>query len=240
MARTYEWSQKVAAAIAALPERDGEAFWALVEGSGHGAAPRTAPLVPEVLAYLVREAYGCGARVRVERLVAVLWDRYAPHVLYYASQYQTRLLRGITADDVAIEVFTLLCNRLRNAEATTFYECCFLPGLKRLTLDKVQRLDDEPLVSLTVQRAEGEEEEQDLPDHGAIDPQEQAEEGERHEALRQLLPSLLDGLPERARRTAYLLMQGKGEGEIAADIGVSTRMVTNYKVMIRKALTELA
>ena len=239
MARTYEWSQKVTAAIAALPERDCTAFWTLVEGGGHDGVSRAAPPPPEVLAYLIREAYGCGARGRAERLVAALWDRFAAHVLYYAKQYQTRLLRGITAEDVAIEVFTLLCNRLRNAEATTFYECCFLPGLKRLTLDKVQRLDDEPLVSLTVQREEGEEEEQDLPDHGALDPQEQAEEGERHEALRQLLPALLDGLPERARRTAYLLMQGRGEGEIAADIGVSTRMVTNYKAMIRKALVEL-
>lgn len=243
MTRTYEWSQRVADAIAALPPRGSAAFWALVEHSGddrRAARGSGGPPAAEVLAYLVREAYAAGDRALAERVFAVLWDRYAGHVLFYAREYRTRLQRSLTAEDVAVDVFTTLCTRLRNAGDVTFYECCFLPGLKRLTLDKVQRMDDEPLVSLTVQRDEGAEEEQhDLPDHAAVDPLEHVEEVERHEDLRALLPDRLRGLPEKAQRAAWLLMQGKAEGEIATSLGVSTRMVTNYKAAIRQALSGL-
>jgi DNA-binding CsgD family transcriptional regulator len=235
MARTYEWSQRIATLIARLPVRGSAAFWALVEGSGQEAA-----LPPEVLAYLVREAYAQSEPARAERVFSLLWDRYAAHVFYYARAYSARLQRAMTAEDVMIDVFTLLCQRLRVATDVTFYECCFLPGIKRLTLDKVQRMEDEPLVSLTVQREEGDEEQQqDLPDHAAIDPMEHAEERERQEDLRALLPERLHDLAEKAQRTALLLMQGRTEGEIAGELGVTTRMVTNYKAAIRRALSDL-
>ena len=237
MARTYTWSVRVAGTIAALPERDSRAFWELVEGTGDADTP----LAPEVLAFLIREAFARGAQARAERLFSVLWRRYAAHVLFYARQYQARLQRSLTGEDVAVEVFSLLCARLRTATDVTFYECCFLPGLKRLTLDKVQRLPDEPVVSLTVQRdTEAEEEQQDLADPGAVDPHEQAEASEYQEALRALLPARLHGLQPKVQMTARLLMQGKAEGEIAAALGVSTRMVTNYKAVLRQALAGLA
>lgn len=235
MARTYEWSQRIAELIARLPARGSAAFWALVEGSGQDSS-----LPPEALAYLVREAYAQGEAARAERVFTVLWDRYATHVAYYARGYAARLQRALTADDVMVDVFTLLCQRLRAATDVTFYECCFLPGLKRLTLDKVQRMEDAPLVSLTVQREEGDEDQQqDLPDQAAIDPMEHAEERERQEDLRALLPERLRDLPEKAQRTALLLMQGRTESEIAGEIGVTTRMVTNYKAAIRRALSDL-
>lgn len=238
MAKTYTWSGRVAATITALPERDSRAFWEVVEGTGDAGTPLVAP---EVLAFLVREAFARGASARAERLYAVLWRRYAANVLFYASQYQGRLQRSLTGEDVAVEVFALLCSRLRAATDVTFYECCFLPGLKRLTLDKVQRLPDEPLVSLTVQRdADAEEEQQDLEDPGAVDPHEQAELSEYQEELRGTLPARLQGLQPKVQMTARLLMQGKAEGEIAAALGVSTRMVTNYKAVLRQALAGLA
>jgi DNA-directed RNA polymerase specialized sigma24 family protein len=193
-----------------------------------------------VLAYLVRLAYAHGERAAAERIFAVLWDRFAAHVIFYAQGYRSRLRRGVEAEDVVVDVFATLCARLRSAEGCTFYEACFLFGLKRLTLDKVQRMPDEPLVSLTQTREEGEEEEQrDLEDREAPDPREQAERGEQRSELRQALPSRLHGLPDRARHTAWLLMQGRSEGEIAATLGVSTRMVTNYKAAIRTALDGL-
>ena len=236
MAKTYTWSGRVAATIAALPERDSPAFWELVERTGDGGVA----LAPEVLAFLVRESFAHGALARAERLYAVVWRRFAGHVLVYARQYQARLQRSLTAEDVAVEVFALLCARLRAATDVTFYECCFLPGLKRLTLDKVQRLPDEPLVSLTVQRdEEAEEEQQDLEDPGAADPHEEAEMSEYQEELRAVLPARLHGLPPKVQTTAHLLMQGKAEGEIAAALGVSTRMVTNYKAVLRQALAGL-
>lgn len=236
MARTYEWSQRVAVLIAQLPARESVAFWERVEGAGDAAR-----LPPEVLAYLVREAYAAGERARAERVFAALWDRYAAHVSYYAREYTARLQRALTAEDVMVDVFTLLCQRLRAAADVTFYECCFLPGLKRLTLDKVQRMEDEPVVSLTVGREEGSEEEQqqDLLDPMAVDPVERAEEQERQEDLRAMLPERLRDLPEKAQRTALLLMQGRTEGEIAGELGVTPRMVTNYKAAIRRSLRDM-
>src|SRR5690348_16695165 len=114
MTRTYEWSRRVADAIAALPPRGSAAFWALVEGGGENRRAASGPGAPpaEVLAYLVREAYALGDRALAERVFAVLWDRYAGHVLFYAREYRTRLQRSLTVEDVTVDVFTTLCTRL--------------------------------------------------------------------------------------------------------------------------------
>lgn len=239
MTSTYTWSTRVEQRIAQLPLVDGaiptddRAFWAHVEAVGDGALP------PEVLAYLVRIAYKQGTRSAVDRLVSLLWDRYGPHVAYYARGYGGRLRRMVEVDDVAVDVFSILTDRLRRADGVTFYEACFLPGLKRLTLDKVQRLHDEPLISLTTSQDEGDAEEQrEVPDDGAVDPHDEALENERRAEMRRAIPLQLRGLPERVLSAAVLLMEGKSEKEIADALGVSTRMVTNYKAALRRALVE--
>lgn len=233
MARTYEWSRRIADLIEALPAWGSADFWLALEDGGS----RTA-LPAEVLAYVVRAAYARDERSLAERAFALLWARHASHVIYYARDYRMRLQRSVTAEDVAVDVFATLATRLRGATGVTFYECCFLPGLKRLTLDKVQRMEDEPLVSLTVEREDGEEE-HDVQDQAAVDPFEHVEVLEEREELRAALPAYLIDLPERAQRTALGLMHGQTESQIAAALGVSTRMVTNYKAAIRRVLADL-
>jgi RNA polymerase sigma factor (sigma-70 family) len=239
MAKEYVWSARVAAAVAALPPHDGRLpteyarFWPMVESRGSAALP------PEVLAYLLRIAHAQGDRAAAERLFTELWDRYAPYVASYARRYQQRLQRMVTIDDVTVDVFVSLNSRLSSASGITFFEACFLPGLKRLTLDKVQRLPDEPTTSLTMTPDEGDGDAQwDMPDPDAEDPQERSEERERRQALREALPPMLQSLPERVQQTARMLMDGMSEGEIARQIGVTPRMVTNYKAAIRSALAE--
>jgi mycothiol synthase len=239
MSATYTWSPRVERLIDALPLAGGRlpiddgGFWSVVEAAGDTALP------PEVLAYLVRIAYAQNLRGAVDRLFGLIWDRYAAHVVAYARRYSARLQRMVAVEDVVVDVFALLAERLRKAAGVTFYEACFLLGLKRLTLDKVQRLADEPLLSLTVGGEDGEEEEQrEFPDPGAVDPQAQALDSERLAALHRALPVRLHGLPDRVLQTAVLLMAGRGEKEIAEALGVSTRMVTNYKATLRRALAE--
>ena len=105
-------------------------------------------------------AYAAEDGEAIDRLCGVLWDRAAPKVAYYARNYSQRFQRSITVDDITVEVFEILFRRLRQAEGITFYEAIFVRGLQLLTLDKVQRLKDEPLDSLAVQPPDSDEEEQ--------------------------------------------------------------------------------
>jgi DNA-directed RNA polymerase specialized sigma24 family protein len=241
MARTYQWSPKVAAIIATLPMRDGQvslrdpALWALIET--HEATQ----LPLEVIAYLVRMAYVTADEQAIERLCVVLWDRAASRVAYYARAYSQRLQRSVTVEDVTVEVFEILCRRLRSAEGITFYEAIFVEGIKLLTLDKVRRLKDEPLESLAVQSPDGDEEEQrDLVDPEAIDPQAHAEQTEARGILSTELGARLRGLREPEYQTALLLMQGLSETAIAGRLGVTTRTITNHKAAIRRLLADFS
>jgi DNA-directed RNA polymerase specialized sigma24 family protein len=169
----------------------------------------------------------------------VLWDRAAPRVAYYASSYTQMLQRAITIEDVTVEVFALLSRRLAAADGITFYEAIFHEGLKRLTLDKVQRLPDPPLESLAMQSPESDEEEQrDLPDPRAIDPQAHAEQSEAQRLLSTELGARLRELREPQYQTALLLMQGYSESAIASRLGVTTRTITNHKAAIRRVLAD--
>ena len=236
MAKIYEWSPTVRAAIGALPPLLSPPFWQAVEGHGQGSPP----LPPEVLAYLVRETYARGEHAMAERVFAVLLERCGRYVIAWARDFQGRLYGAQTAEDVLVEVFTLLWNRLIAAKGATFYEACFMRGLKRLTQDKLFRLPDEPTVSITMSQDEGEDEQQDIADHAATDPHEHAERLEWQADLRQELAQRLHERPASIQRTAWLLMQGRGEGEIARELRVSTRMVTNYKAALRALLADLA
>jgi len=233
MSKDYVWSAPVAASIEALPAFGGASFWSLLEQQS---------VAPEVLAYLVRVGSAAGDVRSAERVFAFIWDRAASYVLHWAQAFSSRLERARTAEDVLVEVFTTLWRRLirSGSDEVTFYECCFLRGLKQLTQDVTFRLPAEDSVSLTTELPEdGQEEQQDLPDPDAVDPLEHLEAQERRSALRAALPDHLFGLPEKVQRTAFLLMANHGEGEIARMLGVSTRMVTNYKATIRQALTGL-
>jgi DNA-directed RNA polymerase specialized sigma24 family protein len=239
--KTYQWSPKVAASIATLPALDGQvsltdpALWALVE------RPDATPLPLEVIAYLVRLAYAAADEQAIDRLFAVLWDRAAPRVAHCAHAYSQRLRRSITIDDITVEVFEILFRRLRQAEGITFYEAVFFEGLNLLTLDKVRRLKDEPLESLGAPLPNGDEDEQrDLPDPQAIDPQAHAEQRESQQFLSTQLGARLRELREPQYQTALLLMQGLSEGEIARRLGVTTRTITNHKATIRRLLADLS
>jgi DNA-directed RNA polymerase specialized sigma24 family protein len=239
MARTYQWSPKVAAIIESLPMHNGQVslrdpvLWTLVETYDAAQLPL------EVVAYLARLAYATADEQAIDRLFDVLWERAAPRVAYYARAYSQRLQRSITVEDVTVEVFEILFRRLRSAEGITFYEAIFVEGLKLLTLDKVRRLKDEPLESLAVQSPDGDEEEQrDLPDPEAVDPQVQAEQSEAHGILSTELGARLRGLREPEYQTALLLMQGLSETAIAGRLGVTTRTITNHKAAIRRLLAD--
>ncbi len=241
MARVYEWPARIAASIAALPAHEhglpahDERFWALVEATGDNALPL------EVLAYLARTAYAHGQPAAADRLFAEIWNRSCYTLAVYARRKHGHYLDGaISADDVLVEVFGLLGTRLRNAVGITFYEVAFLGGLRKLVSDQGRALDRSFVSSLDATRGDGEEEEQrDIRDEQAIDPDLQVREDESHWELRNVVRGRLADLPTRARRTALLMIQWQNEKEIATALGVSTRMVRNYKAQIRAALDGL-
>jgi DNA-directed RNA polymerase specialized sigma24 family protein len=241
MARTYEWSPKLAATIATLPPHehglpvvDGR-FWSTVEAAGDEA-----PAL-ELLAYLVRQAYAHGQRAAAERVFAALWERAHSQVIGFAVRKLGGYLGGdLDAEDIVVEAFRLLGVRLRAASGITFYEVTFLGGLKRLVLDQRRGLDTMFVETLSVSPDEGDEGEQrELHDTAAIDPEQQALDRDRRKELRRVIPERLAALPQRARQTAYLLQQFQSETAIAETLGVTTRMVRNYKASIREALAGL-
>jgi DNA-directed RNA polymerase specialized sigma24 family protein len=241
MARIYDWSPQLAEAIAALPTHEqglpvaDQCFWSVVEASGDEA-----PAL-ELLAYLVRQAYAHGQRAAAERVFAALWERAHSQVIGFAVRKLGGYLGGdLDAADIVVEAFRLLGVRLRASTGITFYEVTFLGGLKRLVLDQRRGLDTMFVETLSVSPDEGDEGEQrELRDTAAIDPEQQALDRDRREELRRVIPERLAALPHRARQTAYLLQQFQSETAIAEALGVTTRMVRNYKASIREALAGL-
>lgn len=242
MARTYEWSPRLAEAIASLPPHEqglpvaDQCFWSLVEAIGD-AAPAL-----EVLAYLVRHAYAHGQRAAAERVFAILWERAHNQVIWFAVRALGGYLGGdLDAADIVVEAFRLLGARLRAATGVTFYEVTFLGGLKRLVLDQRRGLDTTFVETLSVSPDEGGEGEQrELCDAGALDPEQEALDRDRQDELRRAIPQRLAALPPRIQQTAYLLQQFQGETAIAESLGVTTRMVRHYKARIRDALAGLS
>jgi hypothetical protein len=241
MARVYEWPARIAASIAALPEHANclpahdRHFWALVEGTGDGALPL------EVLAYLARTAYAHGQIDAAGRVFAEIWRRSSNTIALYALRKHGHYVSGaVSAEDIVVEVFGRLGVRLRNATSITFYEVAFLGGARILVSDQGRELDKTFASSLDTPRADGEGEEQhDIRDEDAIDPQRQVGDDESHHELQGLVHDRLSALPVRVRQTALLLMQWHTETAIASALGVSTRMVRHYKAQIRAALDGL-
>jgi len=241
MARTYEWPPHIAEAIAALPLHDrgspvtDPAFWAVVEATGDGA-----PAL-EVLAYLVRWAYVQGQRPVAERVFAALWARAHNQLIAFAVRALGGYLGGeVDADDIVVEAFRLLGVRLRAAIGITFYEVTFLGGLKKLVLDQRRGLDTRFVETLSISSEdEGEGEQREVHDTNALDPEQQAVAADSQDELRRVIPARLATLAPRAQQTAFLLQQFQSETAIAASLGVTTRMVRNYKARIRDALAGL-
>jgi DNA-directed RNA polymerase specialized sigma24 family protein len=241
MARVYEWPARIASSIAALPKHANglpahdQHFWALVEETGDGALPL------EVLAYLARTAYVHVQRQAAERVFAAIWQRSSHTIALYALRKHGHYVSGpVSAEDIVVEVFSRLGARLRNATGITFYEVAFLGGARILVSDQGRELDKTFVSSLDMPRVDGDDEEQhEIRDDDAIDPQGQVDVDESRDELQGLVHDRLTALPPRVRQTALLLTQWQTETAIAAELGVSTRMVRMYKAQLRAALDGL-
>jgi DNA-directed RNA polymerase specialized sigma24 family protein len=241
MARIYEWPARVAAAIATLPdcenglpEQDLQ-FWARVDAVDDSALPL------EVLAYLARTAYKHNQHSAADRVFAAIWSRASQSIALYAMRKHGHYLAGaLSAEDIVVEVFSRLGTRLRSASGITFYEVALLGGVRIMVNDHGRDIDRTFVASLDTPSRDADSDEQyDLIDDGAVDPDHQIGIDESRLALRGDVHQRLERLPPRARQTATLLMQWQSETAIATALGVSTRMVRNYKAQIRAALDGL-
>ncbi len=79
----------------------------------------------------------------------------------------------------------------------------------------------------------------ELADVDAVNPETHVLVQEYLDQLGDEVRGVLQALPERVRATAMLLTSGKTQEEIAAAVGVSSRMVRNYKRDLERALGSL-
>jgi DNA-directed RNA polymerase specialized sigma24 family protein len=243
MGRAYTWPDNVASRIAALPNLDrgipqsDRRFWELVEEGDSSAMPL------EVLAHLIRVAYTHEQPAAVDRLAAVLWKRSGRLVATMALRSVGGYLRGDRSiEDVVSETYRVLFARLRAARDVTFYEVLFARAVGKLVLDQRRQLarDAEETQSGQFGESEDGEQEPEFRDLAAPDPEDEALDEERRAELRRLVPERLAELSPRAQRAALLLGRFCSDGTIAREIGVTTRMVRNYKEQIRRALSGLS
>jgi DNA-directed RNA polymerase specialized sigma24 family protein len=242
MGKAYTWPDNVASRIAALPDLDRgipEAdlkFWEAVEEDGTVVVPL------EVLAYLIRVAYAHEQRAAVDRLASTLWKRSGRLVATMALRSVGGYLRGDRSiEDVVSETYRILFNRLRASRDVTFYEVLFARAVGTLVIDQRRQLARDAEESQSSQSGEQEDgdPEPELRDLAAPDPEEEALDAERRDELRRLVPARLADLTPRAQRAALLLGRFCSDGTIARELGVTTRMVRNYKEQIRRALSGL-
>jgi DNA-directed RNA polymerase specialized sigma24 family protein len=231
----YEWSAPVAAIIQTLPPPTSAGIWRLL----HALRLGSVDMPPEVLAYLVRTAYQCGALEVENQMFAVLMQRVRPYLLSYLQRYRHLLQRALTAEDVLEAVFATLSRRLRAARGVSFYECAFLHAVRKNLCGYLARSFAGRPAEVSLHTAAWDED--DLPlewaDRSSPSPEEQLLIQEDCTEFGPDFQAILAATSERTRAAAHLMMHGSTQEEIAARLGVSSRMVRYYKKELVQAFS---